>query len=127
MTTQPTPAHPVELGLLAVTVVAEALLTLMLVALLFSLTSWQPQQHAPEPSPQSAASELQQPHQQATSEPQPPPCPCPWLPPCWPEVEALMVAQLHTAARAAGLPRSLTRTGHRAELLPALAGVAMAW
>jgi hypothetical protein len=111
--------------LLAVTVVAEALLTLMLVALLFSLTSWQPQQHAPEPAPQSAASELQQPHQQATSEPLP--HPCPWLPPCWPELEALTVAQLRTAARAAGLPRSLTRTGHRAELLPALAGLAMAW
>jgi hypothetical protein len=36
-------------------------------------------------------------------------------------LEPMTVAQLRTQARAAGLPRSLTRNGRRAQLLEALA------
>ena len=41
-------------------------------------------------------------------------------------LQPLTVAQLRTQARAAGLPRSLTRTGRRAHLLEALAWLEVA-
>lgn len=53
--------------------------------------------------------------------------PQPWVPPIWQALERCTVVELRRLARAEGLPRSLSRAGRRAELLPALAGAAMAW
>jgi hypothetical protein len=53
-----------------------------------------------------------------------PPAP-PWLPPL-PELDRLPVSELRRRARAAGLPRSLSRSGRRADLLPALMAEAIA-
>lgn len=120
-------SHPVELLVLAFLALAWALMTVartLLVpalALLLTLAGWRPA--APQPEPVAPAPSEAPPAPIAASEapavvltcaPEPVAIPAPPL-------ERLTVAQLRRLARAAGLPRTLTRSGRRAQLLEALA------
>ena len=111
------PAPDAVALLLAVALeVAEALAVLAVaaLALLLTLARWRP----------------------APAAVTPPPPPAPTVPAVHPlavvaasvfeGLEALTVAELRRRARAAGLPRNLSRTGRRAALLPALAGLEVA-
>jgi hypothetical protein len=115
-----TEMHPVELALVAALVVLEAAITLLvaLAALLLTVAQWWPAAPAPAPTEVLAAEPIE---------------PIPAAPAValhHPLVELAQtvadgfssstVAQLRQRARTAGLPRSITRTGRRAELLEAL-------
>ncbi len=139
--TRPDP-HPVELMALAALLLAEALLTVLrllvvpAVAALLVLAGWRPgpRAAAPQAQPVGAASAEPLPAADA-AEPAGPAEPLPQAPAvamaCAPEpvglepppLERLTVAQLRRLARVAGLPRSLTRSGRRADLLLALSGL----
>ncbi|MCP9821011.1 hypothetical protein KBZ18_16145 [Synechococcus sp. Cruz-9H2] len=122
--------HPVELLMLAVLLVAEALVLIAvpLIALVLTLTSWRGSATSPPTTaPAVPVVAPVAPAAVPVTAPAPPTTEQPWLPPIWQELERLTVAELRRLARAEGLPRSLSRAGRRAELLPALAGAAMAW
>lgn len=106
------PAHPVELLLLAGLVALQATITLLvaLAALLLTIARWRPAASAPA----------------APAAPPAPPLQHPLLALAVDGLQPLTVAQLRTRARAAGLPRSLTRNGRRTDLLHALAGLEVA-
>lgn len=120
-----TELHPLELAAVAAMALGWALWTvarLLLVpalALLLTLAGWRPAPRSAAPQPQPVAP--------AAAEPLPP-APAVLLA-CAPEpvaiaappLEGLTVAQLRKLARAAGLPRSLSHAGRRAQLLAALA------
>ena len=130
MTTRtPSPAaEPVDLLLVAALAVAEALAVLAVAALALVLTLTR---RGPAALPQAAP-----------AEPMPaaaPPAAATAAAPAITladladlaevaaaELEALPVAELRRRARAAGLPRSITRTGRRAALVPLLAGLDVA-
>jgi hypothetical protein len=103
--------HPIEALILTALALLWAVRELLvaLVAMAMLLTGWRP-----------AAAPV------ALQQPSPPPRARPWLPPVWAALEALPVAELRRIARTLHLPRTLTRNGRRADLLPALAGAAMA-
>jgi hypothetical protein len=112
--------HPVELLLFGALLALEAAAVLLaaLVALLLTLAHWRPAAAAPAVN-----------HEPPTAPPLPAAAP-------WPlaeqaeqareVLESLTVAQLRSRARSAGLPRALSRTGRRAPLLEALAGLEVA-
>jgi hypothetical protein len=105
--------HPVEMLILGMMLLIEsaAVVLVMMIALMMALANYcRPWPPSPTPMPAPAAEPV-----------------APWLPPILQELEPLTVAELRRLARAAGLPRSLSRSGRRAELLPAVAGAAMAW
>jgi hypothetical protein len=106
-----TPLHPVEALLVALIVVFDAVrvLAVSMVALLLTVAGWRhtPRREAP-PAPPLVHPAAVMAHT---------------------AVEALQtrtVAQLRRHARSAGLPRALTRTGRRDDLLQALAGLEVA-
>jgi hypothetical protein len=103
--------HPVDALLLAavVTLEAVAVLVVALVALVLAVARWRPA------APAAAAAA--------------PPTPHPLSVVAEPVVEALQpltVTELRRRARAAGLPRTLSRAGRRDALLYALAGLEVA-
>lgn len=109
-------AHPIELAALAVLALGWALMTvarLLLVpalALLLVALGWRPAAPQPEPIaplPQAPALAL-------ACAPEP-------VAIAAPPLERLTVAELRRLARVAGLPRTLSRSGRRAQLLEALA------
>jgi len=105
----------VDGALLIAAAVLEAMLVLIAaaVALLLTLARWKPRSRAQQPL-------------QPAPVPHDPPAPAvPYLP-LLPHLEACTVAQLRAEARRLGLPRSITRTGRKADLVPAIAGAAMA-
>lgn len=126
-----TDAHPIELAALAVLALGWALMTvarLLLVpalALLLVALGWRPAPRPAAPQPQPVA-----PAPIASPEA---PTPLPQAPAfalaCAPEpvgiaappLDRLTVAELRRLARAVGLPRTLSRSGRRAQLLEALA------
>ena len=126
-------AHPIELAALALLALGWAvwqitrLLLVPAAALLLTLAGWRP---APQPQPVAPASDEASPAPIASPEA---PTPLPQAPAfalaCAPEPVAiaapplagLTVAELRRLARAAGLPRTLSRSGRRAQLLEALA------
>lgn len=102
-------AHPVELALIVAIAVGEAIA--VLVVTLLALARWSPAA-PPEPSPMA-----------------PPPAAHPLALVAAAAAEplaALRVAELRRLARAAGLPRSLSRSGRRDALLSALVGLEVA-
>lgn len=104
--------HPVDALVLAavVTLEAVAVLVVALVALVLAVARWRPA------APAAAAAA-------------PPPTPHPLSVVAEPVVEALQpltVMELRRRARAAGLPRTLSRAGRRDALLYALAGLEVA-
>jgi L-aminopeptidase/D-esterase-like protein len=116
---KPHGTHPIELALTAALVVAEALTVLVvaLVALVLTVARWRPA------APVTAATEL----------PPVTPAPAPLQHPLTVVADALVatlepltVAQLRRLARSAGLPRAITRTGRRTDLLQALIGLEVA-
>lgn len=111
MTTSiPSPAaEPVELLLVLGLAVVRAALVLAaaVVALLLTLAGWRPP--APPAAAPVLAITLAALAEVAAA-----------------ELEALPVAELRRRGRAAGLPRSITRTGRRAALVPLLAGLEVA-
>ncbi|MEY3962881.1 MAG: hypothetical protein RLZZ106_136 [Cyanobacteriota bacterium] len=118
-----TEMHPVELALVAGLVVLEAAITLLvaLAALLLTLARWRPAAPAPTPAQASPAAPVE------------PIAASPAVALHHPLVELalealqpLTVAQLRSRARAAGLPRNITRTGRRAELVEALVAMELA-
>jgi hypothetical protein len=127
-------AHPVELLLLAGLVVAESLLTLLVAAaaLALLLARWRPRAsaaqapatapHTPLPGPAlaPAAVPATRTAPAAVTQPGDPLSPDQVMP----ELATLTVAQLRCLARELHLPRCLSHTGRRADLLLALP---MAW
>jgi hypothetical protein len=109
-----TELHPVELLVLAGLALLWSLLTLArlvlvpLVALLLTLAGWRPSTVAPAPAPAEGA----------------PPAPTPE--PVAESLAPLTVAELRRRARDAGLPRQLSRSGRRADLLAALVALEVA-
>jgi hypothetical protein len=108
-----TEPHPLEV--LAVgcwlTVEALAVVVAAVVALLLTLARWRPAAAAPvAPPPLAPAVHPLAVVAAAAAE----------------ALEPLTVAQLRRRARGAGLPRCLSRTGRRADLLAALAGLEVA-
>lgn len=134
-----TELHPVELLILAVLLVVEALAVVLvpLAALVLTLASygrpWPPRRgSATSPSTTAPAVTVVAPTAPAAvvaTAPAPPavqqPQPAPWTPPVLEVLERCTVTELRRLARAQGLPRSLSRAGRRAELVPALAGAAI--
>lgn len=115
-----TEMHPVELLLVLTVVVLEAAITLLvaLAALVLALAQWTPAAPAATPSqvlpaaavepiPAAPAVPLVHPLQQLAVD----------------ALRHLPVAQLRQRARAAGLPRSLSRSARKVELVSALAGL----
>lgn len=109
--------HPVELALVAGLVALEAALTLLvaLAALVLTVARWRPAAPAPaaaqvlaaEPIAAIPAVPLAHPLQQLAVD----------------ALHHLPVAQLRSRARAAGLPRTLSRSARKVELVAALAGL----
>ena len=118
-----TDTHPIEVLLLGAWLALEAAAVLLtaLVALLLTLARWRP-----------AAPLAPKPKRPRVATPRPvSPSPAPWplalqAAAALAGLEPLTVTQLHRLARAAGLPRQLSRTGRRAALLQALAGLEVA-
>lgn len=119
--------HPVELAAVAVLALAWAvwqiarLLLVPAAALLLVLAGWRPARPGASEAPPApiAASEAAAPLPPAAAvvlacAPEP-------VAIAAPPLERLTVAELRRLARAAGLPRSLSRSGRRAQLLEALA------
>lgn len=118
---------PVELLLVALVAIAWVALTAIrlllvpVVALVITLLRYRG-----APRQRSAAALAKTPLLASAPEPEAPtaaPAP-PWCPPTVEPLEALPVAALRRLARDAGLPRCLSRSGRRDDLLLALA---MAW
>lgn len=117
------PADPVLLALLAMIATGWALWTLarlllLAAAALLVLLGWRPAPRpaAPQPQPVAPAAVVEaSPALIAASE-----APT-LLPPSPAPLERLRVVELRALARAAGLPRTLSRSGRRADLLEALA------
>ena len=108
-----TDAHPVELLLLGAWLALEAaaVLVVALVALLQAVA--RPTAAAIPTTGEATSPELGSPAVEQACAAEPLAIPAPPL-------EQLTVAQLRRLARQAGLPRSLSRSGRRAELLEAL-------
>lgn len=110
-------AHPLELAAVAAMALGWALWTvarLLLIpaaALLLLALGWRPATRAaaPQPQPVAPASAVVM------------ACSAGPVAIAAPRLEGLTVAQLRRLARAAGLPRSLSHSGRRAQLLAALA------
>ncbi|MEB3275673.1 MAG: hypothetical protein VKM92_01790, partial [Cyanobacteriota bacterium] len=105
-------AHPVELAVIVALAVVEAITVLLVALLAVVLTLADRRPTAPEPAPGPAepapAAPLQHPLALVAEA-------------LVAELEGHTVAQLRTMARQAGLPRVLSRSGRRADLLQALA------
>lgn len=112
-----TAEHPIEVALVLAWLVAEALLTVLVVGVALVVVLLAPVElHRAAPAPAAPA-------------PAAPPAEAPLAAlaaACRSELEAVNVAQLRRRARAAGLPRPLTRSGRKSQLLDALASLEVA-
>lgn len=128
-----TDLHPIEALILAALAVADALLTLLVavLALLLTLAGWHPTKSARS----AAYAPLQQPSVPLPVESDTPavmpaseplPVACSTAAPLLPMLEALSVDELRQEARRLGIPRRIVRSLRKADLLPAIAGAAMA-